>query len=52
MAIILSDKEIPDFIQEKKLLPTDLFSDFNQALSCMLKDCGIQVPVEPQGRLF
>jgi hypothetical protein len=32
--------------------PTDLFSDFNQALSCMLKDCGIQVPVEPQGRLF
>ncbi len=52
MAIILSYKEIPDFIQEKKLLPTDLFSDFNQALPCMLKDCGFQVPIEPQRRLF
>lgn len=32
--------------------PTDRFPDFNQALSCMLKDCGFQVPVEEQGRLF
>ncbi len=52
MAIILSDKEIPDFIQEKKLLPTDLFSDFNQALSCMLKECGFQIPSELQERLL
>jgi len=32
--------------------PTNRFSDFNQALSCMLKDCGFQVPIEAQGRLF
>jgi len=32
--------------------PTDRFSEFTQALSCMLKDCGFQVPVEAQGRLF
>ena len=32
--------------------PTDRFSEFTQALSCMLKDCGFKVPVETQGRLF
>ena len=32
--------------------PTDRFSEFNQALSCVLKDCGFQVPGEAQGRLF
>lgn len=32
--------------------PTDRFSELTQALSCMLKDCGFQVPTEPQGRLF
>lgn len=32
--------------------PTDRFSEFNQALSCILKDCEFQVPVEAQGRLF
>jgi hypothetical protein len=32
--------------------PTDRFSEFTQALSCMLKDCGFNVPVETQGRLF
>ena len=32
--------------------PTNRFSDFSQALSCMLKDCGFQVPDEEQGRLF
>jgi hypothetical protein len=32
--------------------PSDRFSDFNQALPCMLKDCGFQVPIEPQRRLF
>jgi len=31
---------------------TDRFSDFNQAISCMLEDCGFQVPMEPQRRLF
>jgi hypothetical protein len=32
--------------------PSDRFSDFSQALRCMLKDCGFQVPIEPQRRLF
>jgi hypothetical protein len=32
--------------------PTDRFSDFNQALSCMLKECGFQNPSELQERLF
>jgi hypothetical protein len=32
--------------------PSDRFSDFNQALPCMLKDCGFHVPIEPQRRLF
>ncbi len=32
--------------------PSDRFSDLNRALPCMLKDCGFQVPIEPQRRLF
>ena len=32
--------------------PSDRFSDFNQALPCMLKDCGFQVPIGPQRGLF
>lgn len=32
--------------------PTDRFSDFNQALSCMLKECGFQIPSELQERLL
>jgi hypothetical protein len=32
--------------------PTDCFSDFNQALSCMLKECGFQIPSELQERLL
>jgi hypothetical protein len=31
---------------------TDFFSDFSQALSCMLKDCGFQIPSELQERLL
>ena len=32
--------------------PTDRFSNFNQALSCMLKECGFQIPSELQERLL
>lgn len=32
--------------------PTDRFSDFHQAVSCLLKDCGFQFPPEQQPRLF
>jgi len=32
--------------------PTDRFSDLNQALSCMLKECGFQIPSELQERLL
>jgi hypothetical protein len=32
--------------------PSDRFSDFNQALSCMLKECGFQLPSELQERLL
>ena len=32
--------------------PTDRFADFQQALTCMLKDCGFEIPLDSQGRLF
>ena len=32
--------------------PTDRFADFQQAISCMLKDCGFETPLDLQGRLF
>jgi hypothetical protein len=32
--------------------PSDRFADFQQAVSCMLKDCGFELPQGSQGRLF
>lgn len=32
--------------------PTDKFSDFHEAISCMIKDCNFEVPVDPQRKLF
>jgi hypothetical protein len=32
--------------------PSDRFADFQQAISCMLKDCGFELPHGSQGRLF
>jgi len=32
--------------------PTNRFADFQQAIACMLKDCGFEMPVDSQGRLF
>ena len=32
--------------------PTDRFADFQQAITCMLKDCGFEMPLDSQGRLF
>ena len=32
--------------------PTDRFADFQQAITCMLKDCGFEMPLGSQGRLF
>ncbi len=31
---------------------TDRFAGLQQAVSCLLKDCGFEIPNEPQGRLF
>jgi hypothetical protein len=31
---------------------TDRFADFRQAITCMLKDCGFDFPLDPQGHLF
>ncbi|MBM4305222.1 MAG: hypothetical protein FJ115_00210 [Deltaproteobacteria bacterium] len=31
---------------------TDRFADFHQALSCLIKDCGFEAPIEPQRPLF
>lgn len=31
---------------------TDRFADFQQAITCMLSDCGFEVPFDPQGKLF
>jgi hypothetical protein len=32
--------------------PTDRYADYHQAISCMLKDCGFELPFDPQRRLF
>ncbi len=32
--------------------PTDRYTDLGGALACMLKDCGFDVPEDPQARLF
>lgn len=32
--------------------PTDRYSDLHGAINCMLRDCGFEVPEEPQGKLF
>jgi len=32
--------------------PTDRFSDLREAVSCLIKDCGFQMPHDPQGKLF
>ena len=32
--------------------PTDRFADFQQAITCMLKDCGFEIPPDSQGCLF
>ena len=32
--------------------PTDRFADFQQAITCMLKDCGFEMPLDSQGHLF
>ena len=31
---------------------TDRYSNLDQALSCMLQDCGFEIPIDPQGQLF
>jgi hypothetical protein len=32
--------------------PTNKFSDLNEAISCMIDDCGFIAPVDPQMKLF
>lgn len=32
--------------------PTDRYADFNAALGCMLRDCGFDLPINPQAALF
>jgi hypothetical protein len=32
--------------------PTDRFAEFQQALTCLFKDCGFEMPFHPQGKLF
>ena len=32
--------------------PTTRFSDFYQAVSCMIKDCAFETPFDPQRKLF
>lgn len=32
--------------------PTGRYADFNGAIQCILKDCGFDVPLNPQGDLF
>ena len=32
--------------------PSDRFSDFHSAVNCMLSDCGFDVPVNPQLKMF
>jgi hypothetical protein len=32
--------------------PTNRFSDFHQAISCMINDCAFETPFDPQRKLF
>ena len=32
--------------------PTDQFSEFHEAVSCMINNCGFEVPFDPQIKLF
>ena len=32
--------------------PTDRFSEFHEAVSCMINNCGFEVPFDPQRKLF
>ncbi len=32
--------------------PTDRFSEFHEAISCMINNCGFEVPFDPQRKLF
>ena len=32
--------------------PTDRFSEFHQAVSCMINNCGFEPPFDPQRKLF
>lgn len=32
--------------------PTDRFSEFHEAVSCMINNCGFEIPFDPQGKLF
>lgn len=32
--------------------PTNEYSDLQQAVKCMIRDCGFQMPLDPQGTLF
>ena len=32
--------------------PTNRFSDFHQAISCMISDCAFETPFDPQRKLF
>jgi hypothetical protein len=32
--------------------PTNRYADFNTAIGCVLKDCGFDVPLNPQAALF
>lgn len=32
--------------------PTDRFSEFQEAVSCMINNCGFEIPFDPQRKLF
>ena len=32
--------------------PTDRFADYQQAIKCMLDNCGFELPINPQRSLF
>lgn len=32
--------------------PTDRYADLDSALQCLFRDCGFEIPEDPQGKLF
>ena len=52
MAVIFSDQEISELVEEPKRAPTDRYSDLRGGLKCLINDANVKLPSDLQGNLF